>query len=173
MNNKKFLFAIFLIIILAAGGYGYLGGFNSPEVKQVVTPEIHIAGKPYYGSVKSEAFGNLFQEAGKLVENKKISGDLGGVYYNDPEKQNDTIKAFVGVIVPDPSVKLPAGYQIRSFAAGKKALQGDIAAHIILAPNKIYPALFDYAKEHKLVLQDLFIERYPDSRHAEILVWLK
>jgi hypothetical protein len=173
MNNKKFFLAIFLIIILAAGGYGYLGGFNKPEIKKVVTSEIYLAGKPYYGSVKSEAFGNLFQEAGKLVEEKKLTGDLGGVYYNDPEKQSDTIKAFIGVIVPSPSVKLPAGYQIRTLAAGKPALQGDIDAHIMLAPNKIYPTLFHYAKENKLTLQDLYIERYPDTRHAQIIVLIK
>lgn len=173
MNNKKFLFTGLIIIGLALGFYGWLGGFNTPEITQITTTEMLVAGKEFRGSVKSEELGKLFLEAGKLVKEKKIAGDLGNIMYNNPEKQNDSIRAFIGVIVPSKEVKLPAGYQIRNVPAGQKALRSQINAHYMLAPGKIYEAVFEYAKQNKLQIQDFYVERFPDSHHADFLVFLK
>lgn len=173
MNNKKFLIAIFSIILISAGVYAYFGGFSKPEISRITSPEIHVAGKEYRGSVKSEAFGNLFLEAGQLVEQKKITGDLGGIYYNNPEKHQDSIHAFIGVIVPGANTTLPAGYQIRTLPAGKKAVQGAIESHLVLAPGKLFPAIFKYAEENNIPLQDFFVERYPDADHAVVLIYEK
>jgi effector-binding domain-containing protein len=170
MNNKKFLGIILILILAAAGAYAYLGGFAKPEVSQVTTSEIFVAGKAYQGPVKSEAFGKLFQEAGKLVAEGAITGDPGNIFYNDPEKHQDSINAFVGVIISDPKTNLPAGYEVRSVPAGKKAVQGTIDAHSIISPSKVYDAIFKFAKDQKITLQDYFIERYPNSHRAEILV---
>lgn len=173
MKNKKFLIAIFSIILVSVGIYAYFGGFSKPEISRITSPEIHIAGKDYKGSVKNEEFGNLFLTAGQLVEQKKITGDLGGIYYNDPEKYRDSIHAFIGVIIPDLNTPIPAGYTVRTLPAGKKAVQGTIESHVTLAPAKLFPAIFNYAKEHKIVLQDFFVERYPDTDHAVIMVFEK
>ena len=173
MKHKKFFISIIVVLLIAAGGYGYMGGFNQPEIKQVLTSETYIAGKAYHGSVKSEAFGDLFREVGKLAEEKKISGDPGGIYYNNPENENDSIQAFIGIIVADSKVALPAGYSIRVLPAGQKALQANLKGHFTMTPNKAYPALFDYAKEQKLALQDVFVERFQGEREAEFLVLLK
>jgi len=173
MKNKKFLIAIFSIILLTAGVYAYFGGFNKPEIKQTLSPEIHVAGKEYKGSVKTEEFGNLFLEAGQLVEQKKIAGDLGGIYYNDPEKSKDSIHAFIGVIIPNLNTPIPAGYKVRTLPAGRKVVQGSIEAHVALAPSRLFPAIFEYAKENKIPLQDFFVERYPDTDHAVVMVFEK
>ncbi len=173
MKNKKFLIAIFSIILLSAGAYAFFGGFNKPEIKRVLSPEIHVAGKEYKGSVKAEEFGDLFLEAGQLVEQKKITGQLGGIYYNDPEKHKDSIHAYIGVIIPDLNTPLPAGYKVRTLPAGRKAVQGSIKTHLALAPSKLFPAIFEYAKENNLQLQDFFVERYPDTDHATVLVFEK
>ena len=173
MKNKKFLIAIFSIILVTAGVYAYFGGFSKPEISQITSPEIHVAGKEYIGSVKTEEFGNLFLEAGQMVEQKKITGDLGGIYYNDPEKHQDTIHAFIGVIIPSPQTPIPAGYKVRTLPAGKKAVQGKIESHVALAPAKLFPAIFKYAEENKIPLQDFFVERYPDTDHAVVMVFEK
>ena len=172
-NNKKFLIAIFSIILVTAGVYAYFGGFSTPEITRIVSPEIHVAGKEYKGSVKTEEFGNLFLEAGQLVAQKKITGDLGGIYYNDPEKHKDSIHAFIGVIIPNLNTPVPAGYKVRTLPAGKKAIQGKIESHLALAPAKLFPAIFKYAEENNIPLQDFFVERYPDTDHAEVLVFEK
>jgi hypothetical protein len=100
MNNRKFLLTGLVIISLAVGFYAWLGGFNTPEITQITTTEMLVAGKEFKGSVKSEELGKLFHEAGKLVEEKTIPGELGNIMYNNPEKNNDSIRAFIGVIVP-------------------------------------------------------------------------
>ena len=171
MSTKKLLLGILVILLFGGAGYALLGGFNNPEIKQITTSEIYVAGKEYKGSVKSEQFGVLFQEAGKLVEEKKIAGEPGGIYFNDPEKYKDSIHAFIGVVISDPKMTLPAGYELKTLPAGKKAVQGSINAHYLLAPNKLFPAIFNYAKNNKIALQDYFVERYPDTRHAEAIVF--
>lgn len=173
MKNKKFLITIFTIVLITVGGYAYLGGFKKPEIKEITTSEIFVVGKPYQGSVKSEEFGNLFRQADKLLEEKTLTGELGNIFYNDPEKQKDTINAFIGIVVTNPKTTLPAGYEIRTVPAGQKAIQGAVSAHYLLSPNKLYPAIFDFAKEKKLSLQEYYIERFPDSWQAEVIVLQK
>ena len=173
MKNKKFLIAIFSVILISVGIYAYFGGFSHPEISQITSPEIHVAGKEYKGSVKTEEFGNLFLEAGQLVEQKKITGELGGIYYNDPEKHRDSIHAFIGVIIPTLQTPIPADYKIRTLPAGKKAVQGKIESHLALAPSKLFPAIFEYAKKHNIALQDFFVERYPDTDHAIVIIFEK
>jgi hypothetical protein len=173
MKNKKFLIAIFSIILISAGIYAYFGGFSTPEITRIISPEIHIAGKEYQGSVKADEFGDLFLEAGQLVAQNKINGELGGIYYNDPEKHQDSIHAFIGVIIPNLNTPIPAGYKVRTLPAGKKAVQGKVESHLALAPAKLFPAIFSYAKEHNIALQDFFVECYPDTDHAEVIVFEK
>lgn len=172
MNTKKFLAFGFVIIGIAVGFYAYLGGFNQTKITQVISKTIYIAGAPYNGSLKNETFGKLFEKAGKLVEEKQVAGELGGIYYNNPEKSNDSISAFIGIVIPDTTVKLPAGYSIRTVPAGKYILEAKLNAHYMLAPGKLYPALFDYAKSNNLQLQDYFVEYYPTTRHAAVQVFL-
>jgi len=173
MKNKKFLIAIFSIILVTAGVYAYFGGFSTPEITRITSPEIHVAGREYKGSVKTEEFGNLFLEAGKLKEQNNFNGELGGIYYNDPEKHQDSIHAFIGLIIPNPKTPIPAGYKVRTLPAGKKAIQGTIESHLALAPAKLFPAIFKYAEENKIPLQDFFVERYPDTDHAVVIVYEK
>lgn len=173
MKNKKFLIAIFSVILVTAGVYAYFGGFSKPKIERTLSPEIHVAGKEYKGSVKTEEFGNLFLEAGKLVEEQKIPGDLGGIYYNDPEKHKDSINCFIGVIIPDLKTPVPAGYKVRTLPAGRKVVKGSIESHLALAPAKLFPAIFQYAKENNIPLQDFFVERYPDTEHAVVMIYEK
>ncbi|MDX5348862.1 MAG: GyrI-like domain-containing protein, partial [Hymenobacteraceae bacterium] len=130
----------------------------------------HVVGKYYVGSVKDESFGKLFQHAAELVEQNKLQGQLGGIYYNNPEEDNDTIKAFVGVVVASPDVTPPVGYELRTVEGGQKVLQAEVNAHYMLAPNKLYPAIFEYAEKNNLKLKTLYLERYPTSRHAIVQV---
>jgi len=173
MNTKKLLIGIIVVALLGIAGYVWLGGFSNPEIKRITTSEIYVVGKPYHGSVKDDKFGRLFMEAGKLVEEKKIAGDPGNIFYNDPEKHKDSINAIVGIVVSDPKINLPEGYQLITIPAGKKAVQGKIDAHYLLAPTKLFPAIFGYAKDNNITLQDFFLERYPDTHHAEAIIFEK
>ncbi|MFC6996659.1 hypothetical protein [Rufibacter roseus] len=168
--NKKFLIYMVIVAAVAVGIYAYVGGFTEVKITQTATSEIVMAGKPFEGDPESEKLGDIYLEVGKAVEQKQLPGDLGGIFYNNPTKETKKVKAFIGVIVPDSSVTLPAGFELRRVAAGEPVLQGTIDASMMIAPKKLYSALFDYSEEHDVKLQEFYIERYPENKPSVIQI---
>lgn len=148
---------------VAFGYYGYLGGFNKPEISITTSRPRYVAGQYYEGPADSPAFGEYFKKAGQLQASKALTGSLANIYYNNPETQEDTIKAFIGILVPDTSAALPAGYEWRVWKGGNKVVRVSTRAHYLLAPNKLYPALFDYLKEHQLKTRPQYLELFPEK----------
>lgn len=161
--SKKFLIIIMALLAVAFGYYGYLGGFDSPQISIKTSRKQYVAGQYYEGPADSPKFGEYFKRVGQLQESKTLAGRLANIYYNNPEAKSDTIKAFVGIIVSDSSVALPAGYELRVWEGGKKVVQVTSRANYLLAPNKLYPALFDYLKENKLETSSLYLEQFPEK----------
>jgi len=159
---------MFVLTMLALGFYGYLGGFDAPNVSVVNSEPITIVGKYYAGPVEDKQFGQLFQEIGQAMEDKQITGTLANIYYNNPEDQNDSIKAFIGVAVKAPPTPLPVGYELRQLPGGKQVVQVTSKAHYLLAPNKLYPTLFDYLKAQKLQVKEQFLEQFPQNEAAVV-----
>jgi len=166
--SKKFLIIIAVLSALAIGFYGYMGGFDSPDVAIATSEPVTIVGKYYAGPVENKQFGQLFQETGKALEEKKLAGTLANIYYNNPEDQNDSIKAFVGVAVKTAPMPLPSGYELRHWPGGQRVVRITSKAHFLLAPNKLYPALFDYLKNRKLKVRKQYLEMFPENGPAVI-----
>jgi hypothetical protein len=164
--NKKFLLVILGLMAVAFGYYGYLGGFDKPQISITTSSARYVAGQYFEGPADSKEFGEYFKKAGKLQESKTLPGSLANIYYNNPETQGDTIKAFIGILVPDTSVALPAGYEWRVWKGGSKVVRVSTRAHYLLAPNKLYPALFDYLKENKLKAGSQYLELFPQKDQA-------
>ncbi|MGV3503004.1 MAG: hypothetical protein ACO1O1_04810 [Adhaeribacter sp.] len=167
--NKKFLSIILVLSVLGVGYYAYLGGFDKPEISQVSSTTHYIAGQYYEGPADSEAFGEYFKKAGQVQESGKLAGGtLANIYYNNPEAQTDTIKAFIGIMMADSSAALPPGYQWRTWQGGQQVVRVSTQAHYLLAPNKLYPALFAYLKEHQLKTRSQYLEAFPAKDQAVI-----
>ena len=171
--NKRFLIYMLLVVALMVAVYAYVGGFKQVDIAKTTSTQVFIAGKLYEGKADAEELGALFQEVGQLVEQKKLVGEPAGIYYNNPEKQSQTLRAFIGVAIADTTVALPAGYKVRVVKAGQPVLQGTLYASQMIAPKKIYEALFDYAKDNKIKLKDYFVERYPSKESAIIQIGLE
>ncbi|QHL88250.1 hypothetical protein GU926_12740 [Nibribacter ruber] len=171
--NKRFLIYMLLVIAAMIGIYAYVGGFKQVDITKTTSSQIFIAGKLYEGKPDAEELGDLFQEVGQMVEQKKIVGEPAGIYYNNPEKKSNTLRAFIGVAIADTTVALPKGYKVRIVKAGQPVLQGTLDASQMIAPKKIYEALFAYAEDHKIKLKNYFVERYPDRESAVIQVGLE
>ncbi|WP_242926353.1 GyrI-like domain-containing protein [Pontibacter vulgaris] len=170
---KKFLYVVVGIAILGMVFYTYMGGFATPEVKVTTSETKYIAGQPFSGSVKDEALGKAFQRAAEVVDKKELQGVLGSIYYNDPDKTSDSLKAFIGVIVPDKNVVLPAGFELRTIPGGKKVVHAEVEASIAMAPKRLYAAVFDYAKEEKLKLETFYVEWFPEEKRGVVEVPIK
>ena len=166
---------IFLSILLLTAAsvavYGYLGGFRKSDVAVITTSQpIYLLGHYYKGSVRGEAFGPLFRQAQQLKASGAVRGELANIYYNDPAVTRDTVEAFVGLIVADTAnQKLPAGYRYRTFAAGQRVVQARTTASYLLAPNKLYPAIEDVAKQQKLKLRQVYLEQFVENGTSEVL----
>lgn len=170
--SKKFLMVVFGLMAVAFGYYGYLGGFNSPQIAVATSVPHYVAGQYYEGPADSRAFGDFFKKAGQLQESKTLVGNLANIYYNNPEEKGDTIKAFIGIAVPDTSVGLPAGYEWRLWEGGRRVVQAAMRANYLLAPDKLYPALFDYLKANNLKARPQYLEQFPGKDSARVEVML-
>jgi hypothetical protein len=160
------------LMAVVFGYYGYLGGFNTPDIKIMTSTHRYVAGQYYEGPADDPAFGEFFKKASQLQESKTLPGTLANIYYNNPEGKSDTIKAFIGILVPDSRVALPAGYQLRVWQGGRKVVQVSTRAHYLLAPNKLYPALFDYLKANQLKTRSQYLELFPEKNQALVEVVL-
>jgi hypothetical protein len=170
MTRWFFLLSI-LIAALAAGIYAYLGGFRSPEVELVTTQgPIYLAGKYFNGRVDSKEFGPLFRQAHQLQESGQLRGELANIYYNDPEAAGDTVKAFIGLIVPDTTTQtLPSGYRYSTFSGGQSVVRARINASYMVAPDKLYASIKRYAELQKLKLQKVYVESFPAKGPVEVM----
>ena len=166
--SKKFLLIILALTALGFGYYGYLGGFDNPDISLTTSRTAFIAGQYYEGPADNEAFGEYFKKAGQLQQSGALPGTLANIYYNNPEEKSDTIKAFIGIMAADTSMVLPAGYQWRLWQGGQRVVRVSTRAHYLLAPNKLYPALFDYLKAHQLKTRSQYLEAFPAKDHAVI-----
>ncbi|AKQ46991.1 hypothetical protein TH63_17245 [Rufibacter radiotolerans] len=169
--KKKYLTYLAIVAGLVLVFYTYMGGFAEVNVTKGVSSQVLMAGKYYEGNTEADELGKIYQQVGKAVEDKQLVGDLAGIYYNNPGKDSKTIKAFIGVAVQD-TTSLPVGFTVRVVPAGQPVLKGELDASITIAPKRIYSALFDYAEEHNLTLQEFYVERFPEGKPAVIEVAL-
>jgi hypothetical protein len=164
--NKKFLLIFLIVLGFGLSVYAYLGGFNSPEIRVTTTKTQYIAGMYYAGPAEGEQLGQLFRQAAEALEKKELSGELANIYYNSPEKQTDSLEAFIGIIIQDTTAPLPTGYRLQKLAAGRKVVEASVNAHYMLSPKKLYPALFDYLKKEKIKTKQTYLEIFPTERTA-------
>lgn len=169
---KKFLYVVvgFAIVLLVL--YTYLGGFAAPEVTVKASEKMYVAGIPFQGSLGDEKFGNAFRRAAEVLDKGELKGMLGNIYYNDPER-GDSIDAFIGVIVPDSAIALPAGYELRVVPAREKVVHAEATANVAILPKKLYTAVFDYAKENNLQLETFYVEWFPEGDKGVVEVPVK
>ena len=173
MSRYIFL-AVILLTFIAAGAYVYLGGTREPQVtlETTATP-LYLAGQLFHGSVRGEAFGQLFRQAKEAQS--RLRGDLANLYLNDPETAHDTISAFIGLAVADTTQQLPSGFRYRVVSAGQRVLAARITGvSFLLAPNKLYPAALEAAqKQHLTQRGDFYLERFGANDASEVWIGVK
>ncbi|MCX2740474.1 GyrI-like domain-containing protein [Pontibacter anaerobius] len=171
MKKLFYVVAGFAIVLLVF--YTYLGGFAAPDVTLTTSETMYVAGQPFEGSVEDEAMGQAFQRVSEVLQDKALQGHPANIYYNDPDKSGDSIRAFIGIIIPDSTAKLPAGYTLRTVPGGRQVVRAEATASIALLPKKLYAAVFDYAKEEKLKLEEFYVEWFPEDDKGVLEVPVK
>jgi hypothetical protein len=173
--NRIFLILSLFLLVAVGVAYYFVGGFKQAEVKLETTAQpIFLAGSYYEGAGNSEAFGDLTRKAYEIRSSGKLRGTFGNIFYNDPATSSESAKVFVGLIVDDTvSQQLPAGYQYRVFPAGQRVLHARIEASYLVAPGKLYSGVKEQAKQNSLTLQNLYLERFPNTGPVEVWAVVK
>ncbi len=173
MNWKITLLVLAVLGTIGLTFYTYSGGFSSPSFSVVTSRPIYVAGREFNGSIRDKQMGEAFQRAAEVLDKKELEGVLGSIYYNNPDASGDSIRAFIGVVVPDTAVKLPADYALRVVPGGRKVVRGEVDAHYTMAPERLYGGIFNYAKENKLELEDFYVEWFPEDHKGMLQVPVK
>ncbi|TXK52900.1 GyrI-like domain-containing protein [Pontibacter qinzhouensis] len=168
--NRKFLGIMLLLIAAGAIFYGWLGGFSGTTVTSTNSQQLFVAGKPFRGHTKDEVLGNTFRQVAQVLDEKQLDGVPANIYYNNPDEASDTISAFIGVLVPDTTQQLPGGFEFRTVPGGRQVLRAEVNAHYMLAPNKLYEALFNHAEKNNLKLEPFYVEWFPEDKKGVVEV---
>ena len=173
----RYVFLAFILLtFVAAGTYIYLGGLREPAVAlETTAAPLLLAGQPYHGLVSAEEFGQLFRQAKAAQDGGPLAGSaLANLYYNDPEKARDSLRAFIGLAVADSSRPLPAGFRYRLVPAGQRVVAARLrGVSYLLAPNRLYPAAFDFVKARKLTRRPFYMEQFGADEQAQVWVGVK
>ncbi|WP_266203707.1 GyrI-like domain-containing protein [Pontibacter kalidii] len=171
--NKKIFYVVAGIATVVLVLYTYLGGFSEPAVTLTTSETKYVAGQPFEGSVEDEAMGRAFQRVSQVLQEQELQGHPGNIYYNDPDKSGDSIRAFIGIIIPDSTAKLPDGFTLRTVPGGRQVVRAEATANIALLPKKLYAAVFDHAEEEKLKLEEFYVEWFPENDKGVLEVPVK
>jgi hypothetical protein len=171
----RFFFPLVLLFTaIGLGVYAYLGGLRTPTVAlETIAAPVLLAGQPFHGKVDDSRFGELFREA-KVRQDANPALPLANLYYNNPESAHDSIRAFVGVLVPDTAVALPAGWRYRVVPAGKRVVAARVqGVSFLLSPGKLYGAAQQGIKDLKLTGEPFYLEQFGPNETDELRVGVK
>ena len=171
----RFFFPLVLLLTtLGIGIYAYLGGLRSPTVTlETTAAPVLLAGQPFSGKADDSRFGEFYRAA-KVRQDANPTQPLANLYYNDPESAHDSVRAFVGLLVPDTAAQLPAGWRYRVVPAGRRVLAARVqGVSFLLSPGKLYSAAEQAIKDQKLTKQPFYLEQFGPDETDELRVGVK
>ncbi|WP_223653474.1 GyrI-like domain-containing protein [Hymenobacter psoromatis] len=172
---RFFLPLVLLLTALGLGIYAYLGGLRAPSVALETSPTpVLLAGQPYHGKADDARFGELFRAAKLRQDASPTPLPLANLYYNNPESVRDSIRAFVGLRVPDSAAALPAGWRYRVVPAGRRAVVARLnGVSFMLSPGKLYGAVEQGIKDRKLTKEPFYLEQFGPNEADELRIEVK
>ena len=164
-----------MLTALGLSIYAYLGGLRKPSVALETSPTpVLLAGQPYHGKVDDARFGELFRTAKQRQDASPTPPPLANLYYNNPESAQDSIRAFVGLRVPDSTAALPTGWRYRVVPAGRRAVVARLkGVSFMLAPGKLYGAAEQGIEARKLTKEPFYLEQFGLNGVDELRVGVK
>ena len=153
------LFAAFLVLVLII--YQQLGGFREVKLSRVEPFEYMIVGKEFQGKITDKAWENLFFEMKGYLDEGQVSGDLVIVWYEQPDSETKTGKAFVGIDMEDRRAGFPESLTSREVAC-RGILRAELIGNILVLPKpeKVIEDLRNFALREGIEPLDIVVDRY-------------
>jgi len=163
MKGKIFI-ALIIVISLVLIIYTWLGGFQKAVIEKTTLSACTLMGKDYIGNAKSEKLGEIFVEIQNLKNEGKISGTLAVIYFSIIGAKEDSVHAFVGIIVKDSTTQvLPKDFIYKTLPS-QQGLQARLNINsLVLTAEKIentHLAINEFAQKEKIKLQPIALEKY-------------
>lgn len=145
--------------------FDQLGGNNPIEIELVQSPLPTLVGKTFKGQPQDENLAETFKSIETLLSinpGKKIHT----IYFQEPGGKLDTMEVFVGLDLPFASADLETknfpetSYLLASIKGSK---------WVIPSPNTVKDELKKAAKEQKLVLSGIFIDRIVSETEVHVI----
>lgn len=158
---------IVILIALSSSAIYYWnkqGGFSEVYIQELSDTTYVIDGVYYEGSMRDQAFGELFTVAEQKVDSLAIKGHVAAYYLVSPKKEEMyATKAFVGFLMEDTTQSIGDGFERRRVTF-KKALSGNQKASLFV--SSVYEDLGLYAEENQMALDTaLAVEHYFSQDH--------
>lgn len=170
--KKILLVAIAVLSILTIVGYwgfGKLGGNTPIEIQLIENKPENLAGITYRGTPGNKELAVVFQ---KMETHKGLhpGSHLHTIYEVEPAGKHDTLVVFVGI-----NQNLPiSDLEFRTFE-NENYLLAKIKSNKWVMPNPetVQEKLKDYAKENKLVLTGVYIDKIINDNEVQVIAPIK
>lgn len=168
MTKKSILIILGVLTLSLVGIYAYLGGFRSFEMELLERDDYQLIGHYYAGAYDGDSLETLFFEAKELISNTAVDGNLTIVHFS-PDAQQDSIRVFVGVVLPALPNNLPTGMEHRTIEGGQ-VIRAKITAHYAVRPLRttVDKRMETYAAERDLNLGPVVLEHYLSDNELHI-----
>jgi hypothetical protein len=155
---------VFVLVILGSI-YIQLGGNQEVSISQTHTPTYYLVGKKYEGKRSKKAVKNLMDEIADLVKTKQVNGIFAVYHFMNPDSEQDTLNAFVGVILADTLSKVPVGLESQRIPASE-AVRATVGSHWLVSPNpaEVSEKIKAFAKKKQLSLSEKVLEKYNQDK---------
>lgn len=170
--KKKLILAIGVLSILVIVGFWSfkkLGGNAPIEIQLIQNKPENLAGLTYRGTPANEELGEIFNK----MESQKVlhpGSHLHTIYEVEPAGKLDTMIVFVGInqILPIDDL------EFRSFE-NDSYLLAKIQSNkwVMPSPETVKEKLSEYAKENKLELSGVYIDKIISKNEIQVIAPIK
>lgn len=145
--------------------FDHLGGNNPIEIELVKNAPPTLVGKSFKGQPQDEKLAETFKSIETLLSlnpGKKIHT----IYFQEPGGKLDTMEVFVGLDLPFASADL----ETKNFTETSYLLATIKGSKWVMpSPNTVKEKLGEAAKEQKLSLSGIFIDRIISETEVQVL----
>ena len=157
--QRKLLWTIAVLLIVALAAFYILGGFNEAKLEVTEVNAYKVAGNYYEGIYERDTIAALFFKSKGILDAKILSGDL--TVINFGVFTEDSVHMVVGILLEKQAVEIPEGIEVIDIKGGKM-IRATIESHNVVMPTreKIEAKIEKFASENELSVADTTIERY-------------
>jgi hypothetical protein len=169
---KKLGIAGFILTVVFGIGYYFfieLGGNNPIEVTLIDQSPETLAGKTFIGIPQDKRLEDTFN-AIETQQSLNPGSKIHTIYYIEPAGKLDTMEVFVGINIPFASGELESKtFEEKQFLLAKVTA----SKWVMPGPNKVKSKLEEFAKENKLQLSGIFIDKIISETEVQVIAPIK